>query len=80
MNQKKIDQVDNRLSAFYSEVNLDSVSMPIYQSLVKEDRQYEDEILIAEGGMKTVSSVYDARADRRVAIAKPLNSLNDEQD
>ena len=78
MNQRKIQEVDDRLSYFYSEVELESVSMPIYNSLASGKTKYTDEVLIGEGGMKKVYSVYDPRTDRKVALAKPLDSLKNE--
>lgn len=77
MNHRKIQEVDERLSSFYSDVELDSVSMPIYNSLASGKSHYTDEVLIAEGGMKKVYSVFDSRADRKVALAKPHENLND---
>lgn len=48
---------------------------PLFDSLKSTDTRYVDQKLIAEGGMKEVYLVYDRRASRQVALAKPLRKL-----
>lgn len=44
---------------------------PLYHALKQIDIRYSDETPISTGGMKEVFKVYDARAERFVALARP---------
>ncbi|MCM8529894.1 MAG: serine/threonine protein kinase [Lentisphaeraceae bacterium] len=50
-------------------------SSPLYEALTHIDERYQEAILIGKGGMKEVYKVYDLRAARYVALAKPKKEL-----
>ncbi|WP_442506755.1 protein kinase domain-containing protein [Novipirellula sp. SH528] len=52
---------------------------PLYCSISRIKERYQDPELIGRGGMKEVYRVYDARAVRHVAMAKPLPEFSSDQ-
>ncbi|MCM8535972.1 MAG: serine/threonine protein kinase [Lentisphaeraceae bacterium] len=50
-------------------------SSPLYEALTHIDERYQEALLIGKGGMKEVYKVYDLRAARYVALAKPKKEL-----
>ncbi|EMI20944.1 hypothetical protein RMSM_02123, partial [Rhodopirellula maiorica SM1] len=51
---------------------------PLYCSISRIQQRYQDPELIGRGGMKEVYRVYDARAVRHVAMAKPLPEFSND--
>ncbi|EMI53412.1 serine/threonine-protein kinase [Rhodopirellula sallentina SM41] len=52
---------------------------PLYCAISRIENRYQNPELIGRGGMKEVYRVYDARATRHVAMAKPLPEFNSDQ-
>jgi serine/threonine protein kinase len=81
--EKELQSLDERLTSLY-DARLDEMDEedkkalhPILRALRSEQARYKDSGLIAKGGEKSVSKVYDRRLKRSVAMAKPLREGND---
>ncbi|MBB3208233.1 serine/threonine protein kinase [Rhodopirellula rubra] len=65
--------------AYDDNLESDDDICPLYCSISRIKQRYQDPELIGRGGMKEVYRVYDARAVRHVAMAKPLPKFSSDQ-
>ncbi|MCM2370234.1 serine/threonine protein kinase [Aporhodopirellula aestuarii] len=72
------DQADPA-QAYDDNLESDDDICPLYCSISRIKQRYQDPVLIGRGGMKEVYRVYDARAVRHVAMAKPLPNFSSDQ-
>ncbi|TWT83880.1 Serine/threonine-protein kinase PknD [Planctomycetes bacterium CA13] len=72
------DQADPS-HAFGDCLESDDEICPLYCSISRIKERYQEPELIGRGGMKEVYRVYDARAVRHVAMAKPLPEFSSDQ-
>ena len=74
----KIDSLARKFSSLYSETLDEEEYSPILSELKTLDKRYTDKQEIAQGGMKSISKVFDVSTSRMLAMAELLPDIDED--